>query len=135
MTSTVRRVVITGVGAVSPLGNSKEALWEGLSQNRSGVAALTQEPRERGPVRFGGESREFKGEIDDFGPLDKDVKKAIRKGLKVMCRECQMGVAAAQLALADAGLKPGAAEPERSGISFGADYMLSIPEEFSEGMV
>ena len=55
------------------------------------------------PVPFGAEARQFTGEIDDFGPLEKEQKKAIRKGLKVMCRECQMGVAAAQLALADAG--------------------------------
>ena len=87
------------------------------------------------PSAFGAEARQFTGEIDDFGPLDKEAKKAIRKGLKVMCRECQMGVAVAQLALADAGLKPGAVDPERSGISFGTDYMLSVPEEFSEGIV
>ena len=78
---------------------------------------------------------QFTGEIDDFGPLEKEAKKAIRKGLKVMCRECQMGVAVAQLALADAALQPGATDPDRSGISFGADYMLSVPEEFSEGIV
>ena len=87
------------------------------------------------PIRFGAEARQFTGEIDDFGPLEKEQKKAIRKGLKVMCRECQMGVAAAQWALADAGLKPGSLDPDRTGISFGADYMLSVPEEFAEGIV
>jgi 3-oxoacyl-[acyl-carrier-protein] synthase II len=135
MTLVARRVVITGVGAISPLGNSKEALWAGLSQRQSGVGGLTSEFGGGAPVHFGAEARQFTGEIDDFGPLDKEAKKAIRKGLKVMCRECQMGVAAAQLALADAGLKPGTVDPERSGISFGADYMLSIPDEFSEGIV
>jgi 3-oxoacyl-[acyl-carrier-protein] synthase II len=135
MTLAARRVVITGLGTISPLGNSKEALWEGLSQGRSGVAPLSQIPSEGLPIRFGGEARQFSGEIDDFGPLDKEIKKAIRKGLKVMCRECQMGVAVAQLALSDAALKPGTLDPERCGVSFGADYMLSIPEEFSEGIV
>jgi 3-oxoacyl-[acyl-carrier-protein] synthase II len=135
MTSAVRRVVITGLGAICPLGNTKEALWEGLSKGHSGVGPLTQLPTDGLPVRFGGEARQFTGDIDNFGPLDKEVKKAIRKGLKVMCRECQFGVAAAQLALADAGLKPGTTDPERNGISFGADYMLSIPDEFSEGIV
>ena len=53
------------------------------------------------------EAREFTGDIDDFGPLDKDQKRSIRKGIKVMCREIQMGVAAAQRALADAGLTAG----------------------------
>jgi 3-oxoacyl-[acyl-carrier-protein] synthase II len=52
-----------------------------------------------------------------------------------MCRESQMGVAAAQLALDDAGLGLGRTDPDRTGISFGVDYMLSIPEEFSEGIL
>ena len=80
------------------------------------------------------EARQFAGEIDDFGPLEKEQKKAIRKALKVMCRECLMGTAAAQLTLADAGPGLGKSDPERTGISFGVDYMLSVPEEFSEGI-
>ena len=134
MMSTSRRVVITGMGVVCPLGNTKDALWEGLSQGRSGVERLSLGPTENMPVSFGGEARQFTGEINDFGPLDKEQKKSIRKGLKVMCRECQMGVAAAQLALDDAGLTFGSVDPDRTGISFGADYMLSVPEEFSEGI-
>jgi 3-oxoacyl-[acyl-carrier-protein] synthase II len=135
MTPDARRVVITGMGLICPLGSTKEALWEGLSQGRSGVGPVTLGPPELMPVHIGGEARQFTGEIDDFGPLEKEQKKAIRKGLKVMCRECQMGVAVAQLALTDAALKPGAVNPDRIGISFGADYMLSVPEEFSEGIV
>jgi 3-oxoacyl-[acyl-carrier-protein] synthase II len=135
MNSTPRRVVITGMGIISPLGSTKEALWEGLSQGRSGVTPLTLGPVEGLVRKFGGEARQFTGEIDDFGPLEKEQKKSIRKGLKVMCRECQMGVAAAQWALADAGLKLGSVDPDRTGISFGADYMLSVPEEFTEGIV
>jgi 3-oxoacyl-[acyl-carrier-protein] synthase II len=135
MTSEARRVVITGIGAICPLGSSKGAVWEGLSQGRSGVSDLAPELAGGAPVRFGAAARQFTGDIDNFGVLEKEVKKAIRKGLKVMCRECQLGVAAAQLALADAGFKPGTADPDRSGISFGADYMLSMPDEFSEGIV
>jgi 3-oxoacyl-[acyl-carrier-protein] synthase II len=134
MTQAARRVVVTGVGTICPLGSSKEALWEGLSQGRSGVRVLPQTPADASPVLVGA-AAQFSGEIDDFGPLDKETKKAIRKGLKVMCRECQMGVAVAQLALADAAWKPGDVDPERVGISFGSDYMLSAPEEFSEGIV
>jgi 3-oxoacyl-[acyl-carrier-protein] synthase II len=130
-----RRVVITGIGVICPLGSTKEALWEGLSQGRSGVTILPPGSAESLLVRFGGEARQFTGEIDGFGPLEKEQKKAIRKGLKVMCRECQMGVAAAQLALADAGLKTGSVDPDRTGISFGTDYMLSVPEEFAEGVI
>jgi 3-oxoacyl-[acyl-carrier-protein] synthase II len=135
MTQAARRVVITGIGAICPLGSTKEALWEGLSQGRSGATLLSQEPDGGVPVAVGAPARQFTGEIDDFGPLDKETKKSIRKGLKVMCRECQLGVAVAQLALADTGWKPGSFDPERVGISFGADYMLSAPEEFSEGIL
>src|SRR3954452_17544495 len=96
-----RRVVITGMGVISPLGNSKEALWDALVAGQSGVGPLSSSLGESLPARFAAEARQFTGEIDDFGPLDKEQKKAIRKGLKLMCRESQMGVAAAQLALSD----------------------------------
>ncbi len=135
MTGAGRRTVITGVAVICPLGSTPEALWDALSRGRSGVGPLSLAAAGDLPVRFGAEARQFSGEIDDFGPLEKDQKKAVRKGLKMMCRECQMGVAAALLALANAGLKPGTADPDRSGILFGTDYMLSVPEEFSEGIV
>jgi 3-oxoacyl-[acyl-carrier-protein] synthase II len=122
------------MGAICPLGSTKEALWEALSQGRGGVGLLSLGSADAMPAKIAAEAGHFTGEIDDFGPLEKEVKKAIRKGLKVMCRECQMGVAVAQLALADAGLKTGQTAPERCGISFGTDYMLSAPEEFSEGI-
>jgi 3-oxoacyl-[acyl-carrier-protein] synthase II len=135
MVATQRRIVITGVGLISPLGNTKESLWEGLSARRSAVAPLSSVPPGGLPVGFGAEARQFENDdIDSFGPLDKERKKAIRKGLKVMCRECQMGVAAAQLALADSGLPVGQFDPERIGIIFGADYMLTVAEDFSEGI-
>jgi len=130
-----RRVVITGVGLVSPLGNTKESLWQSLAAGHSGVATLNNPIGEGFPVEFGGEARGFTGEIDDFGPLEKEQKKAIRKGLKVMCRECQMGVASAQLALTDAGITFGSLDPERTGISYGCDYLLSLAEEFAEGIL
>lgn len=135
MSSRQRRVVITGVGVVSPLGSTKESLWEALSGGRSGVGPLTFVPPDAFPVSFGAEAGQFQGKIEDFGPLEKDQKKAIRKGLKVMCRESQMGVASAQLALADAGITPGGVDPERAGITFGTDYMLSPPEELTEGIL
>jgi 3-oxoacyl-[acyl-carrier-protein] synthase II len=119
---------------VSPLGGGKEALWDALSAGRSGVRPLTAVPAGALPTSVAAEAKEFQGEIDDFGPLDKETKKAIRKGLKVMCRECQMGVAAAQQALADAGLAPGTYDPARAGISFGSDYMLTMPDDFAEGI-
>jgi 3-oxoacyl-[acyl-carrier-protein] synthase II len=133
MPATQRRIVITGLGVICPLGSTKDALWAGLSSGRSAVAPLSSVPPGALPVGFGAEARGFQtDDIDGFGPLDKERKKAIRKGLKMMCRECQMGVAAAQLALEDARLVPGEIDPERVGISFGAEYVPSIPEEFIE---
>jgi 3-oxoacyl-[acyl-carrier-protein] synthase II len=135
MVSTQRRIVITGAGLISPLGNTKDSLWEGLSARRTAVAPLSSIPPGALPVGFAAEARDFENDnIDSFGPLDKERKKAIRKSLKVMCRECQMGVAAAQLALADSNLPIGQCDPERIGITFGADYMLTVAEEFSEGI-
>lgn len=127
-----RRVVITGIGLVTPLGNSKEALWSALAAGRSGVGPLVALPPGALPVKYGAEAP-FQGKVEEFGPLEKEQAKAIRKGLKVMCRECQMGVAAAQLALTDSGLA-GKTDPVRTGIAFGSDYMVSLPDEFASGI-
>ncbi|HYO24912.1 MAG TPA: beta-ketoacyl synthase N-terminal-like domain-containing protein [Lacipirellulaceae bacterium] len=129
-----RRVVITGLGLVSPLGNSPAALWAALSEGRSGVAPLVQLPPLEGRVTFGAECREFTGDIENFGDLEKDLKKSIRKALKMMCRESMMAVAAAQCAIGDAGFGATPMEPDSSGVVFGSDYMLSPPEDFLAAM-
>ncbi|MBI3838482.1 MAG: beta-ketoacyl-[acyl-carrier-protein] synthase family protein [Planctomycetia bacterium] len=129
-----RRVAITGLGLISPLGNTREALWEGLLAGRSGVGPIETFPVDYLPTSFAGEARGFSGSIDDFGPLDREKKKAIRKGLKIMCRESQMGVAAAQWALADAAVGGGNVDPERIGVVFGSDYMLTLPDDFTAGI-
>jgi 3-oxoacyl-[acyl-carrier-protein] synthase II len=138
-----RRVVITGLGVVSPLGNSPQALWEALVAGRSGVAPLQALPALEGRVTFGAECREFTGEIDNFGELEKDLKKSIRKALKMMCRESMMAVAAAQQAIVDGGFggssgEAGSSTPmdaDTSGVVFGSDYMLSPPDDFLSGML
>ncbi len=129
-----RRVVITGLGLISPLGNSPAALWDALVAGRSGVGATTFMPADRQPLAISAEAREFTGEIEDFGPLEKERKKAIKKGLKVMCRETRMAVAAAQLAIADAGFAEKPMDPEASGVVLGSDYMLTMPEDYTLGM-
>ena len=129
-----RRVVITGMGLISPLGNCLESLWSALAEGRSGVRPLDEPPLAALPIRFAGVASDFQEKIDDFGELAKDQKKAIRKGLKVMCRECKMGIASAQRAISDAGLEVGSFDPERAGVSFGSDYMLTRPDEFVEGV-
>jgi len=135
MSETSRRVVITGIGLVSPLGSDLDVFWTSLVEGRSGVGPLSMTPPGALPIAFGAEARQFRGTVEDFGPLSKEQAKAIRKGLKVICRECQMGCAAAQRALAHAGLTPGSFDPERVGISFGADHMLTMPEDFSDGIL
>jgi len=128
-----RRVVISGIGVVSPLGNSKEELWKGLASGQSGVRAIEALQDSPGDVRFGAAAQDFTGHIDNFGELPKDQKKMIRKGLKMMCRETMMGVAAAQKALQDADLQIGSYDSERTGCVFGSDYMLTMPEDFVSG--
>ncbi|HEV3021718.1 MAG TPA: beta-ketoacyl-[acyl-carrier-protein] synthase family protein, partial [Pirellulales bacterium] len=130
-----RRVVITGLGLISPLGNTLESLWDSLTSGRSGVGPLEAVRSAYLPTKFAAEARNFTGAIDDFGPLEAEKKKAIRKGLKVMCRESQMGVAASQRALNDAGLADSSQlDPDRSGIVFGSDYMLTLPDDFKAGI-
>ncbi len=124
------------MGVISPLGNTTEALWQGLADGISGVAPLSSVPVEYLPTSFAAEAHDFTGAIDDFGPLDAEKKKAVRKGLKVMCRESQMGVAAAQRAISDAGLgEAGKVDPERIGVLFGSDYMLTLPDDFATGIL
>ncbi|MCA9248104.1 MAG: beta-ketoacyl-[acyl-carrier-protein] synthase family protein [Planctomycetales bacterium] len=129
-----RRVVVTGMGLISPLGNTPAELFEALLAGRSGVAAFSSLSPKNLPTKIAAEATDFDGKIDGFGELPPDVKKAIRKGLKVMCRETQMGVAAAQRAIADAGFAGSELSPERIGCVFGSDYMLTEPDEFSDGI-
>ena len=129
-----RRVIITGLGVISPLGNSTADLWSALSTGKSGVEPLAHLPALEGKVTFGGECRQFTGEIDNFGELEKDLKKSIRKALKMMCRESMMAVAAAQHAIVDGGFGSTPMPPDTSGVVFGSDYMLSPPEDFIDAM-
>jgi 3-oxoacyl-[acyl-carrier-protein] synthase II len=129
-----RRVVITGLGVICPLGNTPGELRSALSSGTSGVARLASAAPHNLPMSYAAEARGFTGSIDDFGPLEAETKKAIRKGLKLMCRESQMGVAAAQRAINDAGFGQGGLDPDRSGVVFGSDYMLTVPDDFTAGI-
>ena len=82
------RVVVTGVGVVSPIGIGNDRFWESLVANRSGIDFLQSVPTEGLPSAFDAEVR-------DFNPVEllRD-----RKFVKVMCRGMQLGVASANLA-------------------------------------
>lgn len=134
MPSQNRRVVITGLGLISPLGNSPEALWSALSSGVSGVDVLQQIPTDHFASDIGGECREFTGDVSNFGELEKSLKRNVKKSLRLMCREIQLGVAAAQLAIANANLKAGDYDPARIGTMFGSDYIITSPIEFATGV-
>lgn len=129
-----RRVVVTGVGVVSPIGNTKETFWQSLMEGSSGISRLESLPQDGYPDACAGEARDFHGRIEDFGDLEKNVKKLIRKSLKLMNRETRMAVAAAQQALADSKLAATGLDPERGGVFFGSGFVSMMPEDFLAGV-
>ncbi len=130
----VRRVVITGAGVVTPLGNDTSQLLAALRAGESGIRPLTRVPRSVLPVDHGAEAVEFSGDIADYGPLEKPLQRTIRKASKVMCREIEMGVAVAQRALHDAGFSHQVFDRDRTGVIYGCDYIMSLPEEYADGI-
>jgi 3-oxoacyl-[acyl-carrier-protein] synthase II len=129
-----RRVVITGMGLISPSGSSYSELWKALDSGISGINLIQSIPSQHFKSDVGGECRQFTAEIEDFGPVDKQLQRSIKKGLKLMCREIQMGVASAQLALTDAGIGTETFDPQRIGTMFGSDYIITQPFEFVTGI-
>ncbi len=115
------------MGITSPLGLTLNSLWKALSEGRSGVRSCL--PEERRFIPYAAFADDFTGNIDDFGDLEPQLKKAIRKGLKLMSREIQMCIAATQRALVDAGISSGLLDPERVGTSIGSDYILTTADE------
>src|ERR671938_256027 len=92
-TNPTHRVVITGMGAITPLGNSVPAFWDGMVAGRSGVRLATQYDIAEFPYVIAAEVR-------DFDPRDSMDAKAARR----MARFAQFAVAAAGEALRDSGL-------------------------------
>jgi 3-oxoacyl-[acyl-carrier-protein] synthase II len=134
-TRSSRRVVITGIGLISPLGNDPDVLLQALRERASGIRPLTRIPQHALGFNHGAEAVGFTGDISEYGPLDKTLQRTIRKGSKVMCREIEMGVAVAQLALHDAGLDTAESrDRDRTGVVYGCDYIMSLPEEFAAGI-
>ena len=117
------RIVVTGLGVVSPVGIGKDAFWRSLKSNRSGIDFLSI-PHEGLPSAFG-------AEVSDFDPV---THLRDRKFLKVMSRDMQLGVASSRLAVADSGLKDGDIDPLRLGVDFGAGRMTTHPDELSDAV-
>jgi 3-oxoacyl-[acyl-carrier-protein] synthase II len=114
-----RDIVITGIGVVSPIGIGCDPFWDSLAAGRSGIRLVDLFDASSLKVRFG-------GQIPDFDPK---VAVRPRKSLKVMSREIQLGFAAADMAIADAGIAAGGLEPDRFGIVFGNDMIYADLED------
>ncbi len=107
--SGARRVVVTGIGCVTPIGTGAAGLWDGLRARRSAVRAITR--FDATPFR----SR-IAAELPDFRPQDfLDPRRARR-----LDRFSQLAVVAAQLALEDAALSVAAEDRDRVGIMMGS---------------
>ena len=102
------RVVVTGMGALTPMGKTVEEYWQGLVAGRSGIARMTLCDPTGYPCTIA-------GEVKGFDPaLYMDAKEARR-----MARFSQLAVAAARMAVADAQLDLSREDPERTGVVLG----------------
>jgi 3-oxoacyl-[acyl-carrier-protein] synthase II len=120
-----RRVVVTGIGLVTPLGSGVEANWSALVAGRSGIRSITRFDASALPARVAGEVPDFEAE-----------RYFERRDLKKMDIFIQYAVAAAQLAVDDARLPVPLAEPERTGVIVGVGMggIASLEETFSNFM-
>lgn len=109
MVEALRRVVVTGLGAVTPIGNDVAQYWEGLRSGRNGVAAITLFDASRHACRFAAEVKSF----DPTGWLEP-------KEAKRWDRFCQFGVVAAKQAVQNAGLIIDDTNRTRVGVSIGS---------------
>jgi 3-oxoacyl-[acyl-carrier-protein] synthase II len=115
----VHRVAITGIGAITPIGNGRAGLWEGVLAARSAVQRITRFD----PTVF---RSQVAAQVNDFNPLDHfDAKRARR-----LDRYSQFAVAAAQDAVLDSGLCLSEADAEATGVYLGSALGgLSFAEE------
>ena len=104
-----RRVVVTGVGLVSPLGIGTQVTWEGLMSGASGVGPLTRFDATDYNTRIA-------GEVDDFDPTLYIAKKEIKKSDTFI----HYGMAASQFAMEDSGLEVNDGNRERVGVIIGS---------------
>ena len=102
-----RRVVVTGMGAITPVGNNVKDTWEGLKSGKNGIAPITLFDTENFKAKLG-------AEVKDFNPKDYlEVNEILRTD-----RYAQFAVAAAQQAVEESGIE-GTVAPERFSVIFG----------------
>ena len=105
---TERRVAITGLGVVAPTGVGIDPFWDALCQGRSAIRPIAG-------FDAGGFPATIAGELEDFSAR-KFVPKSYRKGVKVMARDIEMAVAAADLAVRDAGITTKGIDPDATDV-------------------
>lgn len=104
-----RRVVITGVGAITPIGHGREGFWQGLQEGRSGTQRVDD------LVDLEGIESKIGAPVRDFDPLEYMDKRRARK----LGRSTQLAIAAARLALEDSGLLLEKEDKDRIGVLIG----------------
>ena len=112
-----RRVVITGLGALTPVGNTAEEFWSALTQGRSGIGPITkfdaQEKDTGGAYRF---ATRIAGEVRNFDPLKFVEKKEARR----LDPYLHYAVACSVMAVEDSALDPAAVDGTRFGVLIGS---------------
>ncbi len=105
----MERVVITGMGAVTPVGNDVASFWDSLKKGKCGIAPITKFDTAAFKVKLAAELKDF------------DITKYVdKREARRMDENCQYALAAAQQAVDDAGLKEGDFDPYRTGVIFGS---------------
>src|ERR1044071_2100611 len=117
-----RRVAITGMGAVTPVGNDVESTWQALLAGRSGVGPITTFDAGTVPVRIGGMVKDF--DIELYVP-DQHARRHLS-------RAAGFGVAATAQALKDAGITPDTYQPHEKGVSLGGSVGRPEVEEMAD---
>ncbi len=104
-----KRVVITGLGMLCPVGTDPDAAWPRLLEGTSGISRLEQLDTSEFDVTFG-------GEVNDFEPENYMERRQIKR----LDRFVQMGLAGAIQAIRDAELSPDQVDPDRAGVIIGS---------------
>jgi 3-oxoacyl-[acyl-carrier-protein] synthase II len=106
-----RKVVITGMGAITPLGNDLATTWDGIIHSQSGIDYISTFDVSTFPVKIAGEAKNFSLD-ESFLPKEYAV---------LAGRSAQLCLKAAQMSIADAGIDLNNEDLDRIGISLGAD--------------
>lgn len=121
----MRRVVVTGLGMLSPLGNSPESTFEALLAGKSGISMIEHFDTEQYPTKFAGLVKDFN--VEDYMP---------KKDAKKMDLFIQYGVAAGIQALKDSGLEINESNAARVGVAIGSGIGgLGLIEENHEKLL